>query len=148
MDCIKRLKELKAERHLTNAQIAEVSKIPLQTVTRVISGATQNPTFDTIARITIALGGSLDVIAGIATPEEQPLGARVEDTIASYAELLKEKDERIQEKKDDIAALTAEKKVMRKERNVISCFLGAIVVLIVAFLLVDLLNGHFGYFRY
>lgn len=148
MDCIKRLKELKAERHLTNAQIAEVSKIPLQTVNRVISGATQNPTFDTIARITIALGGSLDVIAGIATPEEQPLGARVESTIASYAELLKEKDERIQEKKDDIAALTAEKKVMRKERNVISCFLGAVVVLIVAFLLVDLLNGHFGYFRY
>lgn len=148
MDFMQRLKALKAERRLTNAQIAEVSKIPLQTVTRVISGATQNPTFDTIARITIALGGSLDVIAGIATPEEQPLGARVEDTIASYAELLKEKDERIQEKKEEVASLKEEKKSLRRDRNVVAAVLLALAAVAITILLVDVLNGAFGYFQY
>lgn len=148
MDFIKRLKELKAERHLTNAQIAEVSKLPLQTVARVISGATENPTFDTVTKITIALGGSLDVIAGIAPPEEQPLGARVENVMANYAELLKEKDERIQEKKAEIEVLNAEKKALRKDRNVIAGVLIFFAAFVLTFLLVDLLNGHFGYFRY
>lgn len=56
------LKELKAAKGMTAKQIAEVSGLPERTVKRVLSGDTDNPYIDTLHRIVIALGGSLDGI--------------------------------------------------------------------------------------
>lgn len=43
-----RLKELKKEAGMTNAEIAELSGIPLSTVNKIFSGATQNPRYSTL----------------------------------------------------------------------------------------------------
>ena len=141
MDYLEQLKALKEKRGLTHAEISELSDIPLTTVTRIFSGATPNPTFETIARITIALGGSLDVIAGIRSANEKPLSSPVEKTITSYAELLKEKDERIKDKE-------AERAAERKEKYKLAIVLACVIGFLLLILTIDILNGHFGYFRY
>lgn len=155
MDYLKRLQELKEKRQLTNAEIAEISGIPLATVTRVFNGSTQNPTFETITGITIALGGSLDDIAGIKTPEDRMQSPRIENVITSYVELLNgkdtlisEKDERIAEKNVSIESLRAQRDKERKEKHWLAWFFAGFVSVIMAVLLYDLLNGHMGYFRY
>lgn len=141
MPYLDRLKALKEERDLTNAEISKLSNIPLATITRIFNGSTPNPTFESFAQIAIALGASLDEIAGLKQPEAPPVDARIENTLVSYAELLREKDERIKDLKE-------EKEKMRKEKQRFGIALACVVGFILLLLTVDILNGHFGYFRY
>lgn len=148
MPYLEKLKALKDKSHLTNAEIAQLSKIPLATITRVFNGATPNPTFETFVGIASALGVSLDEIAGFKTAEEIPLTPQVETTLTSYAELLKEKDERLREKKETIDKLLNEYKTEKREKRILAIFTGAFIAVVLLVLIVDILNGHFGYFRY
>ena len=141
MQYIDKIKAVKEERDITNAEIAKLSNLPLPTITRIFNGSTPNPTFETLAQIAIALGMSLDEIAGLKTSNAPPIAAPIATALDSYAELLKEKDERIKELKD-------EKEKERKEKHKLAfaffCFVGVVLIILV----VDILNGHFGYFRY
>ena len=56
------LKELKKSKGMTSKQISDITKIPESTIKRIFSGETDNPYVDTLHRIVIALGGSLDDI--------------------------------------------------------------------------------------
>lgn len=144
MPYLERLKMLKEERDLTNAEIAKLSNIPLATITRVFNGQTANPTFETFAQIAVALGVSLDEIAGLKMPDT-PM---IETTTSSYLELVKEKDARLKEKDDIIAMLKERGNQDQKERKRLMWFIGAFVCVIVFVLLFDMLNGHIGYIRY
>ena len=141
MQYLEKLKTLKEERDLTNAEIARLSNIPLATITRIFNGSTPNPTFETFSQIAIALGASLDEIAGLKTPEATPISAPIETTLSSYAELLREKDDRIKELKE-------EKDKERREKYKLALTLGCFVAFVLLLLTIDILNGHFGYFRY
>ena len=132
---------IKEEKDLTNAEIAELGNIPLPTVTRVFNGQTLNPTFETFVGIARAMGVSLDELAGFKQPDEQPIPSPIINTLDSYSELLKEKNERIQELKED-------KYIIRKEKyKLISILVGIITILVMLFGF-DIANGHFGYFRH
>ncbi len=141
MPYLNRLIELKKDRKMTNAEIAKLSNLPLATITRVFNGHTPNPTFETFTQIAIALGASLDEIAGLKTPEPISIDKPIETTLSSYAELLKEKDERIKELKE-------EKEKERKDRHRLVCVLICFSVFIMAILTLDILNGSIGYIRY
>ena len=141
MQYLERLKALKEKRKITNAEIAELANIPLATVTRIFSGATPNPTFETFSQIAIALGASLDELAGLKQHETPPVAAPIEATLNSYAELLKEKDERIKDLKE-------ENEKTRKEKQRFAIAFACVVGFILLLLTVDVMNGHFGYFRY
>ena len=142
MEILQHLKNLKEKKGYSNAKIAELSNVPLPTVNKVYSGDTPNPSFETVARITIALGGSLDVIAGIKSSTDEPaLTSPVVQTIESYSELLKEKDERIKEKNEII-------RQTKKALKIFAFFTAAIIFLLVCFVIFDALNGHLGFFRY
>ena len=141
MSYLDHLKSLKKKRSLTNAEVAELSGVPLSTVNRIFSGQTPNPQFDSVANIVIALDGSLDEFVGLRSESDPPPPSSVEQTLSSYAELLKDKDQRILEKKLEIKSL-------RRERNVIFFILVAFVLAVVIVLFFDLLNGHYGYIRY
>lgn len=134
MPYVEKLKMIKEEKDITNVEIANLSNIPLATVTRIFNGHTPNPTFETISQIAIALGASLDEIIGLKQPEETPVSSPIETTLNSYIELLKIKDD-----------------IIKRERREKYWTLGALVVF-VAFILtvltIDILNGHFGYFTY
>lgn len=141
MPYLEQLKRLKDQSNLTNAEIARLSNVPLATITRVFNGSTPNPTFETFVHIAIALGVSLDEIAGLKQSEEPSIAAPIESTLSSYAELLREKDERIKELKE-------EKEQTHREKFHLSIVLACVMAFLLLLLTVDILNGHFGYFRY
>lgn len=141
MPYVEKLKALKEEKELTNSEIARISNIPLATITRIFNGATPNPTFETISQIAIALGTSLDEIAGLKEPNEPPIPSRIENTLNSYSELLREKDDRIRELKDMV-----EKE--RKEKHTLQGVFTLFIAFVLVVLTIDILNGHFGYFNY
>jgi transcriptional regulator with XRE-family HTH domain len=57
-----RINELKKEKGLTAKQIAEKTKLPERTIARIFSGESKSPYVDTLHRIAVALGSSLDAI--------------------------------------------------------------------------------------
>ena len=141
MPYVEKLKMIKDEKGLSLAEIAKIADIPLPTITRVFNGQTPNPTFETISRISFALGVSLDKISGLKQPDESPIASPIENTLNSYSELLKEKDDRIQE-------LQKEKEQERNERRRLTGVLVVLVTLVLIVLAVDLLNGDIGHIRY
>ena len=84
------LKEMKEKKGLTNKQLAELSGVPLPTVNRIMSGQTDVPNYQTVCDLVIAMGGSLDELAGIPlrSPERPEWAASSEMYIAT----IKEKD--------------------------------------------------------
>lgn len=138
----------KKELNIKNAEIAALSNIPLSTVNRFFSGEKTNPSFANVAGIATVLGISLDELAGLKEPNESEINSRVEATMISYAELLKERDIRIEEKDSIIQCMKEDKKKYQKEKSLLLGTIVSLAAVIAFFLLFDLMNGHFGYFRY
>lgn len=139
-----KLKSIKAERRLTNAEISKMCDVPLPTVTRVFDEKTLSGNFETYVSIARGLGISLDELAGLKQPNEQPIASPIIEALSSYSELLKEKSDRVNE-------LIEDKKAIRKEKNKligITLALGLIVTAMAILFIVDILNGHFGYITY
>ena len=161
-----KLKTIKKEKKLTNAEIHRVCNVPLATVTRVFDEGSQGGNFETYVSLARGLGFSLDELAGLKQPNEQPLTSPIIETFNSYSEILKEKDDRIQELREQnekleakflefknssektITLLENEKKDIRHEKHKITSALIGLVLILVVGLLIDLLNGHIGNFRY
>lgn len=111
--------------------------MPSATVSRVLSKATENPSFDTVSSIVMSLGGSLDEMLGV--PRETQ---KVPDP------LIAEKDERIGELKERVSLLKSELKNARRMQAAFAVIAIVLLTTAVVFLMMDLFNGHFGYFRY
>ena len=141
MPYVEKLKVIRDEKDMTNVEIARLSDIPLATITRVFNGSTPNPTFETLSRIALAMGVSLDELIGLKQPDAPPVASPIENTLNSYSELLKEKDDRIVE-------LKTEKERAIKEKYMVTGVLIVFVAFVLTILTIDLLNGHFGYFRH
>ena len=119
-----KLKELKAQKNLTNQQIADLSGVPLSTVTRVFNGQTDNPNIGTIEDIVKGMGFSLDDVTGIKQTEEKY--SPDDNLIQLYKEMIRTKDKYI---------------------RFLSGTLVAIVVLLLIMLLLDLFVLDVGYIR-
>lgn len=88
-----KLKELKDAKHLTNQQIADLSGVPLSTVTRVFNGQTDNPNIGTIEDIAKGMGVTLEDITGVKQVEEK---LNPDDNLIQlYKEVLRTKDKYI-----------------------------------------------------
>ncbi len=152
MPYIERLKAIRDERGFKNTVVSKLADIPLATVTRIFNGSTPNPTFETFVKLSIALGVSLDEIAGLRQPEAPPLDAHIENTLVSYAELLKERDERLREKDELIASLKEAYKNEMNLRKRILCSMGIFMALLVVALIFvvtfDMSLGDIGFIRY
>lgn len=59
------LKDLKSTSKLTAKEISHKSGVPESTLSRIFSGETPDPSAATVAKIVVAMGGSLDIIYGI-----------------------------------------------------------------------------------
>lgn len=161
-----KLKSIKKDKNLTNAEIQKICNVPLATVTRVFDEESRGGNFETYVSLARGLGFSLDELAGLKQPNEQPLASPIIETFNSYSEILKEKDERIQELKEQNAKLQTafdeykksanqtvdllekEKSHIRHEKRKITSALLALVFVLVVGLLIDLFNGDIGKFRY
>lgn len=144
MDYLSQLQTLKEDKGLTSADIAKLSGVPEQTVKRIFNGTTPDPRFDTIAKITIALGGSLDIISGLRPETDFRPSTPVRKALSASADLIGEKDVRIAELKEEL-------KRERRAKTIILCCAAAFSVLFVSlltFLIFDILNGNVGFIRY
>lgn len=158
MDYLKKIRELKKEKGLSNEDIAEIADVPETTIAKIMSGTTQDPRFETITRIIIALGGSVDQILGIAPENPEPLPTRVDSVVSNYIDILKAKDDLIAEKEKRIEvqdkrinSLDKAVQNLRKEKSRILFIFAGFMFLIIAFfiyLIIDMSNGGFGMFRY
>ena len=146
MPYVEKLKVIRDEKKITNVEIAKISNIPLATVTRVFNGQTPNPTFETISRIALSLGISLDELIGLKEPDEPPVAPRIETTLNSYSELLQEKDIRIQELKDEVIRERTDKERERKERLRVTGLLTLVCTLAIVIITIDVLNGDINFF--
>lgn len=88
------LQEMKKKCGLSNKEIAERSGISLATVNRIMSGQTDVPNYQTVCDLVMAMGGSLDELAGI-HKEAAPLH---EGSSEGYMAVIKEKNRIIAEK--------------------------------------------------
>ena len=72
---MEKVKQMKQERGLTNKQLSDLSGVPLATINRIMADMKTSPNFQTVCDLVIAMGGSLDELAGIASPSEEPIAA-------------------------------------------------------------------------
>lgn len=91
-----KLRELKERRGMTNHEIAVASNIPESTVTRILTGQTENPTFSNVADIVTALGGSVDEVIGNTAPTPKEIPPSVPPDMSEINEKLIVMNEHIQ----------------------------------------------------
>ena len=82
------LREMKEKCGYSNKKIAELSGVSLPTVNRIMSGQTDVPNFQTVCDLVIAMGGSLDELAGI----PPKLTVQDEGSVEIYKGMIREKD--------------------------------------------------------
>ena len=131
-----KLKALKMSKNLTIQEISEKSGVPSGTVSRIFSGQTDNPSFQNICDIVIAMGGSLDELAGIKNTES------TDHTNAdTHAILMQMCRERIEDKEREIKKWT---RIIR----ILSIAFISLVIIIIALLIYDVASPGMGYIRY
>ena len=59
------LNQMKKKSGLTTQQTSDQTGVPASTITRMLTGETEEPTFSNIAKVVKVWGGSLDELAGI-----------------------------------------------------------------------------------
>lgn len=92
--------EAMRDKGLSIEQLAESSAVPKSTLVRILNGTTENPGFQTLADIAVALGLSLNDVAGIDYHEENhhvqvvhhANSAKIE---LMYKTMIQERDQRI-----------------------------------------------------
>ena len=122
------LKLLKEKRKLTNQQLSDLSGVPVGTINRILSGQTDNPSFQAVCDMVMAMDGSLDELVGIKeeTPTEEQRDRASKELLALYESMIASKNTWI-------------------HRLFICC---CALVLILAFLVIfDLVNPTVGFFR-
>ena len=101
------LKRLKEAKNLTFKDISNITTISEATITKIFRGETENPSFDTITRIFVALDGSVDEFLGIKkSPSEE--NAQLKATLNERENWNKRLYEIIQSRTEDIEKLDQE----------------------------------------
>lgn len=123
----KKLNEMKDAADLTNQEVSDMSGVPLGTVNRIFSGQTDNPSFQNIAAIVRALGGSLDDLAGLPNKSHTENHHVSDKLIDLYREQIAGKNKWI--------------------KTLFACLI-TLVGIIVFMLLWDITHPNMGYVRY
>lgn len=120
------LKLLKERRKLTNQQLSDLSGVPIGTINRIMAGQTDNPSFQTVCDIVMAMDGSLDELVGIKEETHQEKKTANKEIIQLYESMLDNKER------------------WMHRLFVCCCILMAVLIGIVIF---DLTNPQIGFFQ-
>lgn len=152
-----KIREVKDAKGLTNEDIAEMAGINETTISRILSGAGKRPSFDTIVTIAAALHISVDKILYAVLPDAE-VTPKVETVVETYANVLKVKDDLIQEKNaqiadkdelidklhDDISSSRAQRLKLTSALFIQSLVVIALLAALVAYIGFDIAGGGFG----
>lgn len=117
------LKSLKSKASMSTKALSDLTNIPEDTINNILYGKTASPSFDAVAALVRAMGGSLDELAGIRTAGDDE---GTQDMFAVYQQM-----------------------VVRgiRQRNIIIMVLLAILVIVVAWLVWDITHPDVGLIR-
>ena len=148
-----KLNSIKSDRKLTNSQIHEMCDVPLSTVIRMFDKKNVSGNFETYVNLSRGLGFSLDWLAGLKQPDK---------TSDDLSQQLREKDTKIEQLieaiktlrddnrtlRDDNKSLREDNTALRKVKNRVTKALTILTAALIVWIIIDLVNGHFGYFRH
>ena len=122
------LKLLKEKRKLTNQQLSDLSGVPVGTINRILSGQTDNPSFQTVCDMVMAMDGSLDELVGIQQeiPQAEKKARASQEILSLYEAMIESKNKWLH------------------RLFVCCCVLTLVLILLVIF---DLMNPSVGFFR-
>lgn len=130
-----RLNAIKQKSGLTLTAWAERSGVPVSTISRILSGATENPGLQTVVDLVAAAEAPLsDVLPDLLPPPEAAPAAQPSDA------LLAEKDARI-------ASLQRLASSRARWLRLLAIIATSLVAVIVFLLIVDSLSPNIGWFR-
>ena len=152
-----KIREAKDAKDLTNEDIAEMTGINETTISRVLSGAGKRPSYDSLVTIAAALHISVDKILYAVLPDEE-VTPKVETVVETYANVLKVKDDLIQEKNaqiadkdelidklhEDISSSRAQRLKLTSSLFIQSLVVIALLAALVAYIGFDIASGGFG----
>ena len=127
---IEYIKSLKQAKNVTVKELSNLTNIPEGTINNILNRKTENPTFETISKLVIALGGSLDALAG-AKENQKTGGEDVTAFIATVTQIYEKQIERLQKDKFYLFALLA-----------------IVLVIVFAVLAIDVIDGSVGWIRH
>lgn len=152
-----KIREAKDAKDLTNEDIAEMTGINETTISRILSGAGKRPSYDSLVTIAAALHISVDKILYAVLPDEE-VTPKVETVVETYANVLKVKDDLIQEKNaqiadkdelidklhEDISSSRAQRLKLTSALFIQSLVVIALLAALVAYIGFDIAGGGFG----
>lgn len=133
------IKTLMERENVTQAKLAELTGIPQGTLSRILNGSTDCPTFSNVSAIVKALHGSLDVMTGIVRdPDKKPMQASEREL---YEKLLADKERQLRSVN---GILEQKQQWLRKMWRA----LVLMIVIIGIILIIDICIGSVGFIRY
>lgn len=133
------IKTLMERENVTQAELARLTEIPQGTLSRILNGTTDCPTFANVTAIVKALHGSLDVMAGIVDePNEKPVTMTEREL---YEKLIADKERQLRSVN---GMLEQKQQWMRRLWRLLI----VMIVIIGAILIIDASIGSVGFVRY
>lgn len=133
------IKTLMERENVTQAELARLTDIPQGTLSRILNGTTDCPTFANVTAIVKALHGSLDVMAGIVDePTEKPVTMTEREL---YEKLIADKERQLR----SVNGLLEQKQQWMRR---LWRLLIVMIVVIGAILIIDASIGSVGFVRY
>lgn len=133
------IKTLMERENVTQAELARMTDIPQGTLSRILNGTTDCPTFANVTAIVKALHGSLDVMAGIVDePNDKPVTVTEREL---YEKLIADKERQLRSVN---GILEQKQQWLRKMWRVLI----VMIVIIGIILIADICIGSVGFIRY
>ncbi len=142
------LQEHKRKKGVTNQWIADTARVSKGTVDRIMAGASKSPRHDTLQAIASAVDCGMAEFDGVYVRTDD-----VEDEVctsenpaedARYCAMICTMEDRLAEQRD---RYDAEIGRMRKWLSIVVAICIALMGILIAILMIDLLNPHIGWFR-
>lgn len=125
--------------NVTQAKLAELTGIPQGTLSRILNGSTDCPTFANVSAIVKALHGSLDVMTGIVSePNDKPVTMTEREL---YEKLIADKERQLRSVN---GILEQKQQWLRKMWRALI----VMIIIIGIILIVDASIGSVGFVRY
>lgn len=133
------IKTLMERENVTQAKLAELTGIPQGTLSRILNGSTDCPTFANVTAIVKALHGSLDMMTGIVSdPDKKPMQASEREL---YEKLLADKERQLRSVN---GMLEQKQQWMRKLWRALILMIAIVGII----LIIDICIGSVGFIRY
>ena len=136
------LRALKEKRGITVSQWSAASGVPQDTINKILSGTTRNPSYQTVCDLISALGGSVEVSLGQPAVSETRADDGIRELYEEQIEAMQKATEaHLHTKDQQIAELI-------RSKHILAIALTVAIIILLIVLGCDLSNGSVGMIRY